>query len=57
MKFAITPKLPGNLSQAPPIVEEFNYIDDLIEVIEKEMCNDYGEPFGPGFELKISRLS
>jgi hypothetical protein len=57
MKFAITPKLPGNLGQVPSIVDDVDYIDDLISIIEEELCNDNGELFGPGFELKISRLS
>lgn len=61
MKFLLTPSLNDGKNDAPPtevtVPDSAHGIDQLLNLVEDEMTNDYGDAFGVGFTLKIERTA
>jgi hypothetical protein len=57
MRFKLTPSLNDGKNDPPPTELEVDDVGELSRIIDGELTNDYGEPFGVGATLTIERVA
>lgn len=56
-RIAVNPSPKDGMKEDPGHVVTVSDVDELMGHIPSELCNDYGQPLGPGATLLIERLT